>query len=61
MMKSRDMTVGSPSKNILMFAVPVLLGNLFQQFYSLTDRRHRTYLLLYPMGAKTQSDPQLKS
>lgn len=37
MMKSRDMTVGSPSKNILMFAIPVLLGNLFQQFYSLTD------------------------
>ncbi len=33
----RDMTQGSPRKLILGFAVPLLLGNLFQQFYSLVD------------------------
>ncbi|MBQ7839223.1 MAG: MATE family efflux transporter [Lachnospiraceae bacterium] len=33
----KDMTQGSPRKLILSFAVPLLLGNLFQQFYSLVD------------------------
>ena len=33
----RDMTAGSPFKLILGFAVPMLLGLLFQQFYSMVD------------------------
>ncbi len=33
----KDMTVGSPIKLILGFAVPLFLGMLFQQFYSLMD------------------------
>lgn len=33
----KDMTQGSPGRLILSFAVPLLLGNLFQQFYSLVD------------------------
>lgn len=33
----KDMTQGSPGRLILGFAVPLLLGNLFQQFYSLVD------------------------
>ncbi len=33
----KDMTQGSPAKLILNFAVPLILGNLFQQFYSLVD------------------------
>lgn len=33
----KDMTQGSPRKLIFGFAVPLLLGNLFQQFYSLVD------------------------
>lgn len=33
----KDMTNGSPSKHILGFAVPMLLGMLFQQFYNLVD------------------------
>lgn len=33
----KDMTQGSPRKLILGFAVPLILGNLFQQFYSLVD------------------------
>jgi len=33
----RDMTEGTPWKNILMFAVPLLLGNLVQQLYNAVD------------------------
>ena len=33
----KDMTNGSPAKLILGFAVPMLMGLLFQQFYSLVD------------------------
>lgn len=33
----KDMTKGSPFKLILMFAIPVLLGNVFQQFYNMAD------------------------
>lgn len=32
-----DMTKGSPTKHLLMFALPLLFGNLFQQFYNLFD------------------------
>lgn len=32
-----DMTAGSPVGCILRFALPMILGNLFQQFYALTD------------------------
>ena len=33
----KDMTEGKPGRLILEFAIPLLLGNLFQQFYSLVD------------------------
>ncbi len=36
-MRTKDMTVGSPARNIITFAIPVLLGFLFQQLYNLTD------------------------
>jgi len=32
-----NMTQGSPLKHIVKFAIPLLIGNLFQQFYSLVD------------------------
>lgn len=32
-----DMTVGSPAKHILKFALPLLVGNLFQQLYNMVD------------------------
>lgn len=32
-----DMTVGSPAKHILKFAMPLLIGNLFQQLYNMVD------------------------
>ena len=34
---SMDMTQGSIAKNILVFALPLLVGNLFQQLYNLVD------------------------
>lgn len=33
----QNMTSGSPAKQILTFSLPLLLGNLFQQLYSVTD------------------------
>ena len=32
-----DMTTGSPIKHILKFALPLIVGNLFQQFYNMVD------------------------
>ena len=32
-----SMTTGSPTKLILMFTLPMLIGNLFQQFYNMVD------------------------
>jgi len=34
---TKNMTEGNPLKIILLFSVPVLLGNLFQQFYNMVD------------------------
>mgnify|MGYP000051937610 CR=1 FL=1 len=34
---TKDMTQGSPLRLILAFAVPLMLGSLFQQFYNLAD------------------------
>lgn len=33
----KDMTQGSPIKLIIMFTIPLLIGNLFQQFYNMAD------------------------
>lgn len=32
-----DMTKGSPLKHILLFSVPLLIGNIFQQLYNIAD------------------------
>lgn len=32
-----DMTTGSPAGHILKFALPLLIGNLFQQLYNMVD------------------------
>ena len=34
---AKDMTKGSPAKLIVAFAIPIFLGNLFQQFYNIVD------------------------
>lgn len=35
--RNGNMTEGSPLKCMLLFAIPMILGNLFQQFYNLMD------------------------
>lgn len=35
--KTNDMTVGQPLKVILLFMIPVFLGNVLQQFYNIAD------------------------
>ena len=42
----RDMTQGSPIRLILSFAVPLFIGNIFQQFYSMVD----TMVVGYHLG-----------
>ena len=32
-----DMTTGSPVKLIVQFMIPMFLGNIFQQFYTMAD------------------------
>ena len=32
-----DMTKGSPVRLILTFSVPLIIGNIFQQFYNMVD------------------------
>ncbi|MBQ8551029.1 MAG: MATE family efflux transporter [Clostridia bacterium] len=34
---TKDFTTGSPTKQIFFFALPFLIGNLFQQFYNIAD------------------------
>ena len=49
-----DMTAGSPTALILGFAIPMLLGTLFQQFYSMADTvivgRYLRKLVAYSHG-----------
>ena len=35
--KEMDLTTGNPFRSLLKFAIPVILGNLFQLFYTLAD------------------------
>ena len=35
--KTRDMTHGEPARLILLFLLPILAGNILQEFYSLVD------------------------
>ena len=35
--KEMDLTVGNPFLSIMKFAIPVIVGNLFQLFYTLAD------------------------
>ena len=37
-MRTVDMTKGSPIKLLMQFSIPILIGNLFQQVYTLADR-----------------------
>ena len=39
--KSNDMTRGGVMRQMLMFALPLMLGNILQQCYNIADRRLR--------------------
>lgn len=47
-MRVRDMTQGDPVRLILVFAVPLFIGNIFQQFYSMVD----TMVVGYQVGER---------
>ena len=34
---TKSMTSGNPAKLLLLFAIPVIFGNMFQQLYSIVD------------------------
>ncbi|RHP33313.1 MATE family efflux transporter [Lachnotalea sp. AF33-28] len=34
---TKDMTTGSPMKILIAFSIPLLIGNIFQQFYNMVD------------------------
>ena len=34
---AKDMTVGNPTSLILAFMLPMMMGNIFQQFYNIVD------------------------
>ena len=36
-MAERDLTQGAPLKEIILFTIPLLFGNVFQQLYSFFD------------------------
>ena len=36
---TKDMTTGNPVKLLLWFSIPLLVGNIFQQFYNMRTRR----------------------
>ena len=33
----KELTRGNPAKLIILFALPLFIGNVFQQFYSMVD------------------------
>lgn len=37
MITTRNLTKGNPAKLILLFTIPLLIGNIFQQFYNIAD------------------------
>lgn len=45
-MRVQDMTIGRPLKLILTFAIPIFIGNIFQQIYSIID----TMVVGYTLG-----------
>lgn len=52
-----DMSVGKPVKQIILFAIPLMLGNLFQMFYSMVDTmvvgKYVSTVALAAVGATT--------
>ena len=45
MKKTTDMTKGSPLRLIILFTIPIILGNIFQQLYNIGDAKVVSYYL----------------
>ena len=45
MKKNLDMTEGSPFRLIILFTIPIILGNIFQQLYNIGDAKVVSYYL----------------
>ena len=43
--KNMDMTSGSPLKIIILFTIPIILGNIFQQLYNIGDAKVVSYFI----------------
>lgn len=43
--RMQDMTVGDPLKLLIAFAMPMLIGNLFQQVYTIIDTMEMGYFV----------------
>ena len=50
-----DMTKGSPAKLITKFIIPIIIGNIFQQFYSMAD----TIILMNHGKIQQQASPEV--
>ena len=57
---TRDLTSGSPLKTILQFAIPVLLGLLLQQVYSLVDTAIVGHALGRRLVVDRPDDPEVR-
>ena len=49
---SQDMTRGNPARLILLFALPLFVGNLFQQLYNMAD----TLIVGRALGAQASAE-----
>ena len=43
--KTTDMTQGSPLRLIILFTIPLVLGNIFQQLYNIGDAKVVSYYI----------------
>ena len=57
-MATKELTEGKPLKLILLFALPIFLGNVFQQFYNLVDALIvGRYIGIHALGAVGATSP----
>ena len=43
--KNMDMTTGRPLRMIILFTIPIILGNIFQQLYNIGDAKVVSFYL----------------
>ena len=53
--KIQDMTSGSPGRLIILFAIPLMLGNICQQLYTMVDRKSTRLNSSHPTTSRMPS------